>query len=107
MESIFAGGSSSPQFSDLLDALGQDLAQFTDSVKTLDVKKEEAPSWADRFDGVQDLSARIRTVAVFVSCLMAQDVKDAKAKLLHGRILQMNASFTRRSRRSINSCLRC
>jgi oligoendopeptidase F len=93
LESIFAGGSSSPQFSEFLASLVRDLAQFSDSVKLLDGKTAETSAWADRFNDVEDLSARIRTSAAFISCLLAQDVNDAGAKLLHGRILEMNASF--------------
>jgi oligoendopeptidase F len=66
MESIFAGGSGSPQFSVFLDTLGQDLLKFTDSVKTLEGKTADSSSWMERFDGVQDLSARIRTAAAFI-----------------------------------------
>jgi len=93
LESIFAGGSESPAFSAFLESLERDLNEFSADVASLRGKDNAAEGWADWFDRVQELSARIRTAAAFISCLMAQNVKDDHAKVLHGRVLQLNASF--------------
>lgn len=92
LESIFPGGSDSPQFAAYIDELRAGIADLEQKVEALNVAAEPA-EWKLVIDHIQELMAKQRQAAAFISCLTAQDVHDNKAKLLSGQVRQIGASF--------------
>ena len=96
LDVIFPGGSASPELARHLEAVAEDLEQLPALVDAL-----PAPSgpdgavgaWHEAVVRLQDVTARLREAGAFVGCLIAQDVKDERARLLSGRVAQMSASL--------------
>lgn len=86
LDSIFPGGSSSPQLVSFLETLEQDVQQLGQDVQALSVPEtvERAASLERFLEQFQSAYARIREVSAFVSCLTAQNVNDKKAVQLSG-----------------------
>ncbi|MCF6094114.1 M3 family oligoendopeptidase [Microaerobacter geothermalis] len=95
LENIFPGGSESEKLEGFLEQLEEDLLLFQQKISGEKVPQnmEEAQEWSNNLDRIQDLEKRIREASAFVSCLTAQNVKDQKAKLLLGRLMQISSSF--------------
>lgn len=93
LESIFPGGSESAEFAAFLNELEHDIAAYKSRLEALDQASLTADQWGELFGLVQTLYARIRQGMSFISCLVAQNVKDNKAKLLHGRIMSVSAAY--------------
>ena len=92
LDSIFPGGSASPELAEYLDRLDSDLAAeaatelpepFTDDTKA---------AWAEAVHRLYDLGERGRQAGSFVGCLTAQNVRDERA-------LQLDADLDRLSAR--------
>lgn len=96
LDSIFAGGSQSAELVAFLEALETDLEAFRGQL--LDHKKTAnesgVASWSQLFDTYQQLQGRVFQAGSFVGCLNSQNTKDQAAKLLQGRIQQLDASLT-------------
>jgi len=92
LDVIFPGGSTSPEFAKFLGQLAEDIdtsrAVLASSAKP---SAEAFVAWVLR---IQDIAARMRQAGAFVSCLNAQNVRDAEAKLLRGRTTQLSAALT-------------
>lgn len=89
LDVFFTGGSKSPEFADFLRELEQDLQTVAEAVAC---KRSDLEDWVELLTEIQDIGNRLRHASAFVSCLNAQNVKDAEAQLLTGRIQQLNAA---------------
>ncbi|QSO49021.1 M3 family oligoendopeptidase [Alicyclobacillus mengziensis] len=92
LDTVFPGGSASPQFQDFLDALTADIEQFALDLGTKNASKD-VNEWVSMIEKVQNLADRQREAGAFVSCLEAADMKDRGAKALRGRISQQSAQL--------------
>jgi pepF/M3 family oligoendopeptidase len=90
MDSIFPGGSSSPQFATYVDSLASDVEALS---KEPGAPPETAADWAAKIGRVQDVAKRLRHASAFVSCLNAQNVHDRQARILGGRTSRINAAL--------------
>ena len=97
LDSIFPGGSGSPQ-------LRQLLADLEDRAGKLEQQLERLKLSADE-DGREGLKAVLNAlqpslrdldeVSSFVHCLEAQDVRDRRARVLRGQVQQLEARFAK------------
>lgn len=87
LESIFPGGSESPQLQAYLKQLEEDIAGLAKGLA------QGVEDWEQLTERVQDIAARLRQAGAFINCLNAQNVKDEKAKLLAGGIQQLRAAM--------------
>lgn len=85
LDSIFPGGSDSTEFQAFIETLENDLKQLHDNIDEQEASVQEVTSW---ILNVQELAKSIRQAGAFLSCLNAQDVKDAKARQLLGTVSQ-------------------
>lgn len=95
LETFFPGGSTSPQFSEFLQQLKEDIANFQASVASSKTPEtlEEAKQWKPLLDNMQDIAKKIRQCGAFLACLTSQNVKDQQAKVLSGTYTQITAGF--------------
>ncbi len=95
LDPIFAGGSNSSPLLQLLDSLARAPQQLREQVELLDL--DDSPEALSRWQVALQLRDRIEEqldeVRAFVGCLMSQNVNDAEAKLLSGRVQQLIAAF--------------
>lgn len=96
LDSIFPGGSQSPEIKAYLERLEQDIASLHNRIQTASVPQTaaNAAEFIAIVEQVQDIESRIRQSIAFTECLTSQDVKDDKAKLLFGRVIQIYSSFS-------------
>ncbi len=93
LDSIFAGGSDSAALAEQLAAVQSDNEQLLRDIAET-TATAEANAWTAIFDRIQDVSARLREAAAFCNCLVSQNVRDDKAKLLVGRTSQLAATLS-------------
>ncbi|MCL4370297.1 MAG: M3 family oligoendopeptidase [Chloroflexi bacterium] len=95
LDPIFDGGSGSPALLLILDTLAKAPQQLREQVQLLAL--EDTPEALDQWHSTLQMRDRIEEqldeVRAFVGCLMSQDVNDAEAKLLAGRVQQLIAAF--------------
>ena len=91
LETIFPGGSASPEFSAYLDSLEADLAKLAEGLTT--AGPADAAGWRAELDQLQGLMQRLRHAGAFIACLSAQDVNDKLARQLGGRLRMFHAGF--------------
>lgn len=89
LDVFFPGGSNSPEFAGFLCELEQDLQMAAEAVAG---KRSNQEEWVQLLNQIQDIGSRLRHAGAFVSCLNAQNVKDADAQILTGRVQQLNAA---------------
>ncbi|WP_018133575.1 M3 family oligoendopeptidase [Effusibacillus pohliae] len=96
LDVFFPGGSESQEFAAFLDLLQEDIRQLDQQTRQAPV-----PGSASEAEGmnrliylIQNVEGRLREAMSFVECLTAQNVKDDKAKLLHGRVIQLHAAYS-------------
>ncbi len=84
LESIFPGGSASPEFAKFRKDLAADLESATRDVEALRKKGAAAPAeeWIDTMVRLRDLRERINHGGSFAYCLSSQDVNDEKAMVM-------------------------
>ncbi len=85
VESIFPGGSSSKELEAWLAGLSGDIEKLQEAADP----DGSTGELMQLIETIQDIAARLRQSAAFVFCLTAQDVKDDRARLLYGRLQQM------------------
>jgi len=95
LETIFPGGSSSPQLASFLETLEKDMQALQQDVKSLSVPDTiEGTKALEAFlEQFQSCYARVREASAFVSCLTAQNVNDKKAVQLSGRVTSLSATL--------------
>ncbi|MBK7092951.1 MAG: M3 family oligoendopeptidase [bacterium] len=88
LDSIFAGGSSSPEFRKFCDAVRADLAKLAESVKTLPVQLNDSSraQWIGAILEFQRIGAHLEMARSFAHCLATQNVKDDNAQTLEAEI---------------------
>lgn len=89
LDSIFPGGSTSAELEAWLERLAGDIAALQEPPPA----DEDAVRWGQFIDRVQDVAARLGQASSFIYCLGARDVEDEGARLLGGRLQQLDASF--------------
>ena len=89
LDSIFPGGSASAELEAWLNRLAKD----TGDLQKIATGPGNTEQWRQLIDAVQDIAARLRQAAAFVFCLNAQVVNDDRARLLNGRLQQLEASL--------------
>ena len=89
LDVFFPGGSKSPEFAAFLQELEQELHTVADLVVR---KRSSLQDWVELLTDIQTIGNHLRHASAFVACLNAQNVKDAEAQLLAGRIQQLAAA---------------
>lgn len=95
LDSIFPGGSQSPEFSAFLDSLEGKAKELTGKLEQTrsPLSEEEAEAFFPLVEQLQKLLRELREAESFTGCLMAQDQGDRKALQLNGRVVAINASY--------------
>lgn len=95
LDSIFDGGSGSSELSQLLDSLARapDLLRQQIELLTLQDTPEALDQWHTTLETRDRIEDQLSQARAFVGCLVSQDVNDAEAKLLSGRVHQLIAAF--------------
>lgn len=95
LEVFFHGGSESSEFTNYLDELEKDIASFRSQVEGKRGTSEinVVATWREWISQLQNLAPRLRHGSAFTGCLLAQNVKDQKAKILSGRVQQIQAAY--------------
>ncbi|MHB0868734.1 MAG: M3 family oligoendopeptidase [Chloroflexota bacterium] len=95
LDSIFEGGSGSSQLLGLLHTLSKAPEQLRQEIERL--ADDGTPEALDRWHAVLEMRDRIEDelseARAFVGCLTSQDVNDAEAKLLSGRVQELIAAY--------------
>lgn len=93
LEAFFDGGSDSPALAASLEALERDFTDLTRQVGGLTTPDSPAAidRWCEALDRLQGLGKQLGQAGSFVYCLTAQNVRDEPAKLLFGRVMQIDA----------------
>ncbi len=89
LDSIFPGGSESPQLKEHIEQVARDVEGLEKSIPAGD----EPEQWHELFVKFQDIAARLRQAGAFIGCLNAQNTKDTQAKLLGGQLRQVSAAL--------------
>ncbi|MFS0723455.1 M3 family oligoendopeptidase [Paenibacillus sp. 1P07SE] len=94
LDVFFAGGSSSESFSAELDTLTREIARLADETagRTGTATDEQLLMWTA---AVQSILERLREAESFVSCLLAEQMKDSGAARLNHRVQTLAAEFGR------------
>ena len=79
LETLFSGGSSSPDFRSYLRDLNENLARLRDAVFE-NRGKSCSESWVGLVNLLQEVGAQLRQASAFISCLTAQNVQDLGAE---------------------------
>ena len=95
LDSIFEGGSESPALQQLLERLAKEPQQLREQSQllTLDDTPESLARWHTVLQTRDRIEEQLDQVRAFVGCLMAQNVDDAEAKMVAGRVQQLVAAF--------------
>lgn len=91
LESIFPGGSASPELADFLGQLKADFTVTETITLPDDLHAETEAAWVDAIQTLYDLGQRLRQAGAFVGCLVSQNVKDETALQLDADIDQISA----------------
>lgn len=93
LENIYPGGSGSTAFAEALEKLTEDIAEWEQSLQNAAgsaVTAERLDQWTHM---AQSILARLREAESFTGCLMAADVADRRAAVLHDRVANLIAAF--------------
>lgn len=95
LDSIYPGGSSSPQFEAELRAIEEGVARFRERMGAVSAPKspEEVGPLASAVRELEALTKKAHQAAAFTLCLTAQDTGDQKAKLLQARTRRLSADL--------------
>ena len=91
LESVFPGGSASPQFKSFRDKVKAELADAAIQIKTLPPNLEPASreGWKSFIVLLQDLHEHLELIRSFGGCLIAQNVADNQAQSIVGEADQL------------------
>ncbi|MCU9613956.1 M3 family oligoendopeptidase [Caldibacillus lycopersici] len=95
LDTIFPGGSNSPEFQVHLQVTEGKLHQFLANVENWQPPSSAADSEAfnQLIDEFQAVGYKIRQAGAFASCLEAQNMHDKQANKLRGQVTQLSAVF--------------
>ncbi len=91
LESIFPGGSNSPQLADFLAQLNADITAATAAGLPPSLAVATETQWVEAIQTLYRLGERLKQAGSFVGCLVAQDVTDDQALQLDAGIDQFRA----------------
>ncbi len=91
LESIFPGGSASPELADFLGQLKADFTAAETRPLPAGLTPQTEAAWVETIQTLYRLSDRLRQAGSFVSCLVSQNVKDDKAQQLDADLDQLSA----------------
>lgn len=94
LDTIFRGGSDSEEFKSYLKDIENSMVKLSDSVSKFNPSDSSADSLAAIVDQLEGTTKKLRESFAFISCLSAQNVKDAKANTLVGKRTEMKAEMT-------------
>ena len=88
IDSIFSGGSKSPEFAEFRKAIAKDLAKVSKALDKLPKKLDDnsRAKWAKWILDLQDLYERLHLGSAFCGCLVSQDVNDQEAMKIDAEI---------------------
>lgn len=90
LEPFFAGGSESPEFAQYLNQLEAGIEGLSGTISSLE-SANTVDTWVSVLETAQEVFSNLRYATSFTTCLLAQDVKDQQAKIMHGRITKLSA----------------
>ncbi len=95
IDSIFTGGSASPEFAEFRLAIKTDLAKAKETYKKLPKKldSDSASHWVAYLLLMQHIAERIGHASGFTNCLVAQNVKDEAALIIEDEISALGAAL--------------
>lgn len=96
LESIFPGGSNSPQLKEKLDAIRGQLDKLTRLVTNWDAEKD-SPTFKNLADILlvqEELSKGLSQVFTFIEAIQSADVSDKQAGTISGQIFELNSTFS-------------
>ncbi|TCZ75871.1 M3 family oligoendopeptidase [Paenibacillus albiflavus] len=95
LESIFPGGSSSPEFLAFVDGAEADVAVFRQSLDgaSAPTSSEDTEVLQKLTDLVQSIQVKLHESYAFVGCLSAQNQNDKKAIQLEGKVRTIAADY--------------
>ena len=93
LDSIFPGGSKSPEFATFVAQLTADLAAAKAQPPLPALTPETQSQWIDTINQLYDLSKRLFHAGSFTGCLVSQNVNDDKARLLDGELDSQHAQL--------------
>lgn len=93
LDTIYDGGSDSLLLQEQLEDLELKLPLLKKKVTEINPDQEAVEEWNEVLNQYQQLAKKLYESWSFVSCLTAQNVKDQKAKLLTGRMTQIEAYY--------------
>ncbi|GAA0501509.1 M3 family oligoendopeptidase [Salinibacillus aidingensis] len=96
LESIFPGGSQSPEFHHHLEQLSSMTDNFSKELQAFETpsKSDDVNTVADFIDQGKDILMNLEQAGAFVSCLEAQDIHDKQANVLRSRMTDLSAQFS-------------
>lgn len=92
LECVFEGGSASSHLHQELEEVHTSLSELKKSIASVE-GSSSVSEWHAVLSEIQRVGSHYSEMSSFVSCLLAQNVKDEKAKLLLGSITQMGADY--------------
>ncbi len=112
LESIFPGGSASPQFKSFRDKVKAELADAAIQLKTLPPNLEPASreGWKSFIVLLQDLHEHLELIRSFGGCLIAQNVADNQAQSIVGEADQLISEWEKlktSARSLVDQSIRC
>lgn len=96
LESIFPGGSSSPQLKEKLDTIRGQLDELTRLVTQWDTE-EDSPFFKSLSDILlvqEELSKGLSQVFTFIEAVQSADVSDKQAGAILGQVFELNSAFS-------------
>ncbi|ASK63690.1 oligoendopeptidase [Virgibacillus phasianinus] len=91
LDTIFQGGSESGQFNTYLDDIKRSLRGLSESVMEINPHDIDADILTSVVNQLEYTTKRLGEAFAFISCLSAQNVKDAKAGMLVGKRSELKA----------------
>lgn len=92
LESIFKGGSESSFLLKEIQELKRVLPLLKERIEAISTPIS-LPEWEEVLDQLQRVKGKLIEIESFINCLISQDVKDEKAKLLLGSVTQLGAGY--------------
>lgn len=93
LDSIFPGGSDSPEFAAFVAQLTTDLSAAKAEPALPALAPETHSQWIDAINRLYDLSARLFHAGSFTGCLVSQNVNDDKARMLDAELDSLHAQL--------------
>ncbi|NIK76309.1 pepF/M3 family oligoendopeptidase [Paenibacillus castaneae] len=91
LDAIYEGGSGSAAFAEELRGIGEDIAKLDTNIASGTALG--ASELGELTELLQSLLLRLRQSESFVSCLLAENVKDSTASVLNDRVKTLGAKF--------------